>query len=98
MRASAHRAATSDTVRGSSSDSAERTRALLRAASVAGALVVLAGSLVLVGWATGTTSLTTGLAPGNLVVLPNTALLFVIEGLGLVLLAQSRAHSWARSP
>src|SRR5438309_176571 len=97
MRAPAHRAATSS-VSGSSSDSAERTRALLRAASVAGALVVLTGSLVLVGWATGTDSLRSGLAPGDLVVLPTAALLFVLEGAGLVLLAQSRAHAWTRGP
>src|SRR3982751_4811327 len=97
MRAPAHRAAT-PTVSGLSSDSAERTRALLRAASVAGALVVLTGSLVLAGWATGSESLRSGLTPRDLVMLPTTALLFVLEGVGLVLRAQSRAHCCTRGP
>jgi signal transduction histidine kinase len=72
--------------------------ALLRAASAAGAVVALAGTVVLMGWATNIEPLKSSLIPGDIVMLPNTATTFFMAGLALVLLARSRAHPWMRLP
>ena len=66
-----------------------------RPAALAGTLCMLIGSLVLVGWATGIEEFKS-LVPGNIVMIPNTAVAFILLGSSLVLLRKPDIPTIAR--
>jgi signal transduction histidine kinase len=76
----------------------DRSGLLLRAAGVAGAVIMLAGSLVLAGWTMNIELLKSSLVPGDIMMLPNTGALFLLGGASLLLRAVSRRYPWARTP